>query len=325
MTFNLNRRHVVLGAGALALTSAGARAQAYPSKSIRMVVPLSAASTGDIVARRISDALAAELGQAFVVENLPGAGGVPATAQIARAPKDGYVLGVVSSNHVVAPSVVANIGYDAVKDFTWLSVVGESPFVLAVPATSPARSVKDLIALAKAKPGDITYGSSGNGTVLHLAAVMFANQANIDLKHVPYKGLAPAVNDLLGGTIDALFTAYGPVAGHVQSGKVRLLAISTKTRDPALPELPTLSESGLTDYDYKGWIALIGPADLPKDVSDRMTVALKSVLSKADIREALARSGVNVVGSDPATSATFVARDYARQTELVKLSGAKVE
>lgn len=326
MIFSVNRRAFGLGAGALAIAATtDARAQAFPNRPIRVIVPLSAASTGDIVARKVGESLSAELGQPLIIDNQPGAGGVTATAQIARSAKDGYTLGVVSSNHVVSPSVIPNVGYDAVKDFTWLSILTDNSFVLAVPAASPAKTVKDLIDMAKAKPNDVTYASSGNGTVLHLAGVLFAREAGVSLKHVPYKGLAPAINDLLGGVTDSLFTAYAPIAGHVQAGKLRVLAVSTKTRDPVLPNVPTLIEFGLPNYEYTGWIAMMGPADLPKDVVERMTSALRKVVSSPEIREAFGKVGTIAVGNAPADAAKIVAADFAKQTELVKLAGAKVE
>lgn len=323
----ITRRTFGLGVGAtgLAATSGASFAQTYPARQIRMVLPVSAGSTVDILTRKMQDALAADLGQPLVIDNLPGAGGVPATDQIARAPKDGYTLGMISSNHVVAPNVIKDIPYDAVKDFTVVSVVAGSALALVVNADSPFRSVKDLIDAAKAKPGDITYGSSGNGTILHLASVLFAREAGVDMKHVPYKGVAPMVTDLLGGVINCVITSIASVQSHVASGKLRMLAVSSKERDPAAPSVPSLAESGLPKYDYSAWIAMVGPSNLPALVLERMHKALKAALGKAEVKEALGKAGLNIIGMEGATAQAFLASEAIKHADLVKLSGAKAE
>lgn len=324
---SISRRIFGLGSAAAALTATTGlgHAQAYPARAIRMILPVSAGSTVDILTRRMQDALAGELGQGLVIENLPGAGGVPATDQLARAAKDGYTLGMVSSNHVVAPNVIKDIPYDVVKDFTVVSVVAGSALALVVNADSPFKTVKDLIDAAKAKPGDVTYGSSGNGTILHLACVLFAREAGIDLKHVPYKGVAPMVTDLLGGVVNCVITSLASVQSHVASGKLRMLAVSTRQRDPAAPNVPSLAESGLPKYDYAAWIAMIGPAGLPPPVLDKAQKSVKAALAKPEVKDALTKSGLNIIGMDGPAAQTFLAAEAVKHAELVKLSGAKAE
>lgn len=324
---SITRRTFGLGAAAasLAATSETAVAQAYPARQIRMILPVSAGSTVDILIRKMQDALASDLGQPLVIENLPGAGGVPATDQIARAARDGYTLGMISSNHVVAPNVIKDIPYDAVKDFTVVSVVAGSALALVVNADSPFRTVKDLIDAARAKPGDITYGSSGNGTILHLASVLFANEAGIDLKHVPYKGVAPMVTDLLGNVVNCVITSLASVQSHVASGKLRMLAVSSRQRDPAAPAVPSLAESGLPNYDYSAWIAMIGPAGLPQPVLARMQAAIKAAVTKPEVKEALTKAGLNIIGMEGAAAQAFLAAEAVKHASLVKLSGAKAE
>lgn len=323
----LSRRTFGLGTAAIALTATtGASfAQAYPARPIRMILPLSAGSTVDILIRKMQEALASELGQGLVIENLPGAGGVPATDLIARSQKDGYTLGMVSSNHVVAPNVIKDIPYDAVKDFTVMSVVAGSALALVVNAESPFKTAKDLIDAAKAKPGDITYGSSGNGTILHLACVLFAKEAGIDLKHVPYKGVAPMLTDLLGGVTNCVITSLASVQSHVASGKLRMLAVTSRGRDPAAPNVPSLAESGLPNYDYGAWIAMVGPAALPQPVLDKVQKSVKAALAKPDIKDALGKAGLNIIGTEGPAAQAFLAAEAVKHADLVKLSGAKAE
>ena len=326
MPNTLTRRSLGAGAAALALIGSGARAQgAYPNKPIRLILPLSAGSTVDILTRKLSDALSTALGQPLVIENNPGAGGVVGTAQIARADKDGYTLGMVSSNHVVVPHVIKDVSWNATRDFTPISVVAGSGLALVVNAESPYRTAQELIAAARARPGDITYGSSGNGTILHLASVLFAKEAGIDLKHVPYKGVAPMVNDLLGNVIQCVITSSASVQSHVAAGRLRILAVSTRKREPSLPNIPSLAEVGLVNYDYAAWIAMIGPADLPAAVVERLQTALKTVLGKPDTKEALDKLGLSIIGSDAATAKTFFESELTKHGDLVRLSGAKAE
>ena len=234
----------------LAATVAGAMAPAVswaqgPDKPLRLVLPVSAGSGVDGVARVVGPSLGKALARPVVVENFPGAGGITGTSMIVKAPKDGSVLGMVSNNHVVNPSVFKNIPYDAVDDITPITMIGATPFVLVAHPSVAAKNVRELVALAKAQPGALNYGSSGNGTILHLAAEMFVHEAQVDIKHIPYRGMGPLTADVLGGQIQMAFIAIAVAAPHVKSGALRAMGLSSTTRSPLLPDLPTIVAQGL--------------------------------------------------------------------------------
>ena len=241
----------------LAATVAGAMAPAVswaqgPDKPLRLVLPVSAGSGVDGVARVVGPSLGKALARPVVVENFPGAGGITGTSMIVKAPKDGSVLGMVSNNHVVNPSVFKNIPYDAVDDITPITMIGATPFVLVAHPSVAAKNVRELVALAKAQPGALNYGSSGNGTILHLAAEMFVHEAQVDIKHIPYRGMGPLTADVLGGQIQMAFIAIAVAAPHVKSGALRAMGLSSTTRSPLLPDLPTIAEQGLPHYALDG-------------------------------------------------------------------------
>jgi tripartite-type tricarboxylate transporter receptor subunit TctC len=299
--------------------------QSYPDKPIRMIVPLSAASTVDIVARQLVDQMAPLLGQNLVVDNKPGAGGTIGTNALVRSPADGYTIGMTSSNHVINPDLIKSIPFDSIKDITPISIVATTPVVLVVHPSVAAHTTKEFIALAKEKPGKITYGSAGNGSVLHLAGVMLASQAGIDIEHVPYKGTGPMANDLLGGHIDAGFLSVAAALPYIKAGTMRPIAVSMPQRAEALPDVPTFAESGLPDYNFDAWIALIGPAKLPKPIVDRLYEVAKAALDSQKTKEAFAAQGLSIVGSDPQTAAKFFITELEKHKRLVEQANVKAE
>jgi tripartite-type tricarboxylate transporter receptor subunit TctC len=325
MMLSTQTRRFAAALAALTLAAQPALAQSYPSKPIRLILPLSTGSTGDVVARILAGPMSTALGQNLVVENLPGAGGVTGTQQLVRAPKDGYTIALITSNHVINPGIYKSLPYDSLKDITPITVIGNSPLVLVVNPNVAAKNTQELIALAKARPGTLNYGSSGNGSVLHLAGVLFATEAGIDIRHVPYKGSGPLVGDLLGGQIEMGILGLPSVVGQVKSGKLRAIAVTTTQRTAVMPDVPTLAESGLPNYDFDGWIAFIGPAGLPQAVVDRIASETKAALALKEVQDAFAAQGLVAMGSTPEQSAQFFRTELDKHSRLVKQSGAALD
>jgi tripartite-type tricarboxylate transporter receptor subunit TctC len=300
----LNRRTLL---AALAVLSAGAGAGgvqaqaqvAYPSKPVRWIVPFPPAGAMDVIARTLGEHMGRALGQSFVIENKPGAGGNIGMDLVAKAPADGHTMMIVANGMAVNKFLYGKLSFDPVKDFAPVSLLAVVPNVLVVPAASPVRSVADLIAQARAKPGAITYASAGNGTSLHLAGELFASMAKAELMHVPYKGSGPAVTDLLGGQVDLMFDSLTSARPHIESGKLRALAVTTRTRASALPGVPTLAEAGVPGYELAPWYAVYVPAATPQPVVAKLNQALVDALRKPEVRQRLAAIGAEPVGSSP--------------------------
>ena len=309
----------------LALAISSASAQNFPNRPIRVVVTSSPGSTGDTTMRIIGSALEKVMGQPWVVENIPGSGGIAGTEKVVRAPKDGYTLGLISNNHWINPHVYRNIPFDSEKDIAPISVIGSTPVVLVANPSLYAQNARELVALAKARPGMLNYGSAGNGTVLHLAGVLFTSEAGVDIQHVPYKGLAQMTADLVGGQIQLGWGGVATVAPQIKAGKLRALAVTTTTRSPVLPDVPTLAESGLPNYRFEGWLALVGPAGLPQVLIDRIHAAVKSVLEQKEVQEALAAQGVKSDASPPDATRRFLRVEMDKHEQLVKRAGVKME
>ena len=317
-------RRALAAAIALALPLAGL-AQDWPAKPIRVIVTSSAGSTGDATMRILAPALEKALGQPVVVENIPGAGGVAGTEKAVHAAADGYTLALVSNNHAINPHIIRNIPFDAEKDIAPISVIGSTPVVLVTNPNLPARTTKELIALAKAKPGALNYGSAGNGTVLHLAGVLFTSEAGVDIKHVPYKGLGQMMADVVGGQIEMGWGGVATVAPQVKAGKLRAIAVTTTRRSSVLPDVPTLAESGLPNYRFEGWLALVGPAALPRPIVERMHTAIVTALAQKDVQDALAAQGVTPEGSTPEAARQFIHAEMDKHAQLVQRSGARLD
>ena len=314
----------------LAATMAGAVAPAWTfaqgaDMPLRLVLPVSAGSGVDGVARVLGPSLGKALARPVVVENYPGAGGITGTTMIVKAPKDGSMLGMVSNNHAVNPSVFKNIPYHAVDDITPITLIGATPFVLVAHPSVAAKNVRELVALAKAQPGVLNYGSSGNGTILHLAAEMFVHEAQVDIKHIPYRGMGPLTADVLGGQIQMAFIAVAVAAPHVKAGALRAIGLSSTTRSPLLPDLATIAEQGLPNYALDGWVAVVGPAGLPRAEVDRAYNAVRSAVAAPEVRDALLAQGYQLQSPAPDATAAFFRSEVDRMAKLVKQSGLKLD
>lgn len=298
---------------------------ALSDKPLRMVVPLTAGSTVDAVARALGPGLGRATGHPVVVENVVGAGGIPGTSQIVKAPKDGLTLGMISSNHVINPGIYKTIPYDSLKDITPIAVLATVPLVLVVNAKLPVKSVQELLAYAKAHPGALNYGSAGNGSTLHLAGELLISETGIDMKHVPYRGTGPLITDLVGGQVQLGFVSVSQVAPQVKAGTLRALAVSTPSRSAALPDVPTLAEAGVPRYSFDAWIALIGPSGLPKATVDSFAAAVKSAMATPEAQAAVVGQGLMVLDKGPAEAPSFFQAELAKHQKLVKQSGATLD
>jgi len=324
----LSRRRVaaLFAAALTTLAAAPSFAQDGKAAPIRLIVPLSAGSTVDAIARAMSHQMARVTGHPIVVENLAGAGGVTGTVQIVRAPKDGLTLGMVSSNHVINPSIYKSVPFDSLKDITPISVIGNVPLVLVVnPQRIAAKTTQELVALLKSRPGQVNFGSAGNGSTLHLAGELFSSEAGVDIRHIPYKGTGPLTSDLLGGQVEMAFVSVTAVAPHIKSGKLQAIGVSTTRRVPMLPDVPTLAESGLHRYSFDAWIALIGPAGLSQPLVQKIHADVKTVLAQKEVQDALAAQGITLIGGSPAEAVPFFRSELDKHAALVKRSGATAE
>lgn len=321
----LNRRALVALAALLAV--GGAHADSATDKPLRLILPVGAGSGVDTIIRAVTPALSKALGgQAVVIENLPGAGGITGTAALVKAVPDGLTLGVVSNNHVVNPSVYKKMPFDALNDITPIMVVGATPFVLVVsPAKLPATNVKELVALLKAKPDVYNYASSGNGTILHLGAEMFVDEAGVVMRHIPYKGVGPMVADLIGGQVDLGVLSLPSIQGHLKSGALRAIGVGSAARVPAAPEIPTVAEQGLPNYAIEGWFAVVGPARLPPAQVKRFHAAFTAALAAPEVREAMARQGNVINPTTPEAAASFFRSEQERYAKLVKKAGISLD
>ncbi len=328
MTTRFQRRTVAtLIAAACTAAAWPAIAQtAHPDKPMRVILPLGAGSSVDAIVRAISPALAKALGQPVVIENLPGAGGITGTQAIVKAAPDGLTIGVVSNNHVVNPSVFKKMPFDSLADITPISVVGATPFVVVVnPQKLPARNVKELVALLKAKPGVYNFASSGNGTILHLAAEMFVDEAGVDMKHIPYKGVGPMVTDLIGGQVDFGVLGIPSVQAHIKSGALRAIGVASQKRAPALPDVPTIAEQGLPQYDIAGWFAVVGPARLPAAEVRRIHAAFVTAVADPQVKEAMDKGGNLIAPMTPEASTQYFRSEHDRYARLVKKANITLE
>lgn len=311
--------------GLAALCQPGMAATAYPDHSIRLIVPNSPGSTADAVARVYADAVGQRLGQTLVVENLSGASGIPGTRQLVSAKADGYTLGIVSSNHAINPSLYKSIPYDAVRDITPISIIGTTPLVLVVAEDSPYRTIQNLLNAARKQPGKINYGSSGTGSVLHLAGELLKSRAGIDMMHVPYRGGNVLITDVMSGQVQTAFLAVPSVIAQIQSGKLRALAVSTSDRVAVLPDVPTLQEAGVKDYAYDAWISLIAPAGLPPELVRKLQTVTQQAMQDPKLRKALDPQGFVSEGSSTEQAQRTLTAEIAKTQSLVAGAGLVAE
>lgn len=307
----------------LGVTSTNALA-AYPDKPVTVVVPQSPGGTNDIVARLISDKLAQKLGQPFVVQNKPGAGGNIGTSQVAREAADGYtILFTISSAQAISPAIFKDPGFDPVKDFAPVAAVGTVPNVLCVHPSFPANTLAEFITLVKANPGKYQYASAGNGSLNHLLGAMLDEKGGLKLEHIPYRGVAPGMTDVLGGQVPMLFASLPSSIATIKAGKLRALGVSTKERNPALPDVPAIGEQ-IPGYSGELWIAMYVPQNTPKDVIDMLYKATEAVLADTDVKKKYAELGVEPLSDNPEQLAQRLNDDLKLWSGIVKSSGAKV-
>ena len=310
---------------AVLLACSGLGAYAQSDKPLRMIVPLAAGSTVDAVARAIAPGFGKATGHPVVVENIVGAGGIPGTNQIVKAPKDGLTLGMISSNHVINPGIYKTIPYDSLKDITPIAVLATVPLVLVVNPALPVKSVKDLLAYGKANPGKLNYGSAGNGSTLHLAGELLISETGLDMKHVPYRGTGPLITDLIGGQVQLAFVSISQVGPQVKAGALRALAVSTPARSAALLDVPTVAEAGVPKYSFDAWIALVGPGSLPKAIVEADYAAVKVALASPEAQSALAAQGLTILNTGPELAPAFFQSEMTKHQKLVKQSGATLD
>ncbi|MBL0123249.1 MAG: tripartite tricarboxylate transporter substrate binding protein [Betaproteobacteria bacterium] len=301
-------------------------AGSYPNKSIKIVVPFPPGGATDILARAIGFELQKAWGQTVVIENKPGAGGNTGADLVAKSPADGYTLIMATvGTHAINMSLYAKMPYDAVKDFEPVVLVAGVPNLLVVHPSVNAKTVRELTALAKSQPGKLNVASSGNGTSIHLSAELYKQMAGVDILHVPYKGSAPAVADLLGGQVQMMFDNMPVSLPHVKAGKLRALAVTSMTRSAALPDVPTMDEEGLKGFDATSWFGLLAPAGTPKDIVAKLNAASVKALASAEMRERLAAQGAEPMGNTPDQFAAFIKAEIDKWAKIVKASGARID
>ncbi len=311
---------------ALAAGAGQAAAQGYPAKPIRMIVGSSPGGPIDFAARLSALILTEALGQSVMVENRTGAGGTIGNEFVARAAPDGYTLLTASAATLcVAPSLYPNLPYDALKDFAAITTVANSTFVLVVHPSLPAKTVMEFIALARSRPRQLHFGSAGSGSVTHLAAELFRRMAGIEAVHVPYKGAAPALIDLIGGRLQFTFDSVLTSSPHVKAGKLRALGVTSATRSPVMPELPTIAEAGLPGYEASTWFGLVAPAGTPRDIIAKLNSIMVKSLSSPGTRDRLLAQGLEPVGNTPEQFTQLIRGELPKWAEVVKFSGAKAE
>ena len=316
----------LLVAAALLAGSLPASAQPYPNRPLRIVVPFPPGGGTDIGTRIVAQKLQEAWGQAVIVENKPGAAGIVGTELTAKSAPDGYtfMMGNIGT-HAINVSLYKKLAYDPVRDFAPVSMVADLPLLLLVHPSVPANSVKELIALAKSQPGKLNFSSSGAGGSMHVAAELFKSMTGVDMVHIPYKGGAPAVADLLSGQVALSFSTVLETIQHVKAGKVRALAVTNDHRSIALPDLPTIAEAGLPGYQSISWLALFAPAGTPKDIVNKISAESVRILKLPDVKERLLAQGAEPIGSTPEQLAAILAADIAKYAKVIRESGYKPE
>ncbi len=311
----------------LALAAAGASAQgAYPNRPVKIIVPFGAGGFTDVVARIVGQKLGAAMNGSFVVENKPGAGSTIGADLVAKSAPDGYTLVMISSTHTISPSIYKSLPYDPIKSFTPISKLVDSAYVLVVnPNKLQTSNVKEFIAQAKAKPDSIHYASSGNGSTQHLMGGLFESMTETQLKHVPYRGSNGAMTDLIAGVVDSSFAGLTNALPHLATGKLKALAVTTATRAPQLPNVPTMQEAGVPGYDASNWLALLGPAGMPKDLVQRLNSEIAKIMAQPDTQKALAEAGVQVGLSTPEGLNQLMQVEMTKWAKIVKQAGITIE
>ena len=307
--------------GLAALGAHAAATESYPVRPVRVVVPQSAGGSTDLVARAVGQRMADALGQPMVVDNRPGAGSINGTDIVAKATPDGYTLLVVAASFTITPNIRKKVPYDVVRDFTPISQLATLPHVVVVHPSLPVKSIKELIALAKAKPGELNFASSGIGTSTHMATELFMYLTGTRMVNIPYKGGAPGITALLGGQVQLYFAAISTAIPHVRSGRIRALAVSTKKRSVALPQYPTLQEAGVPGYEHASWVGMLAPDQTPRAVITRLNSEAEKAAQREDVKKLLLRSGVETVGGSPEEFDLVIKTEVVKWARVVKAAG----
>jgi len=313
-------------AGVASLVALPASAQSYPSKPIRILIAQAPGSATDNISRILTGKLAGQLCQQFVIEARPGAGGAIGTEAAARSPNDGYTLFMANnSTHGSNPAVYKKLPYDAVKDFAPIVLIASTPYVLTAHPSLPVKNVKELVALAKKRPGDLNYGSAGNGSTHHLSGELLKSLAGINLVHVPYKGTTPALTGLLSGEVSVMFFTVVGIQPHAKTGKARPLAVTTPTRATLMPELPTMAEAGVPGFEVMSWFGLLAPAGTPPAIISRLNAETAKAMAQPDVTGALRKLGFDARGGSPEQFATHIKSEITRFSKLVKATGITID
>jgi tripartite-type tricarboxylate transporter receptor subunit TctC len=320
-------KNLRLAAAALLVCAAGlASAQNYPTRPIQFIVPFPPGGGNDTVARAIAQQASPALGQPIVVDNRPGAGGIIGADAAAKAAPDGYTifLGGVAT-HAVNPHLHPKLSYDPIKDFAPITLVASAPSVLVVHPSVPAQTIKEFAAYARANPGKLNYASNGNGSSSHMAAVLYETNAGVKMTHVPYKGVGPALTDLMSGRIELMFNSIVAILPHIQAGKLRALAVTSKKRSSLLPDVPTIAESGWPEYEAGSWYGILAPAGTPPAIVSRLHTEIVKALKHPEVEKRLAGEGADVIGSTPQEFAAHIKSELARMGQAIKAAGVKLE
>ena len=323
------RRDTLRQFGALTLAGLGATgttaALAQSDRTVRIVLPVATASGVDTITRAAQAALSKALGHPVIVENQPGAGGIVGTTTLVKSAPDGFTLSFVSNNHVIYPSVYKSLPFDPINDITPIAIVGSTPLIVVVNPKVPANNGKELVALLKSKPGEMTYTSSGNGTILHLAAEMFVDEAGATARHIPYKGVGPMLTDLIGGQVQMGVAALPSVQQHIKSGALRAVGTGTAQRLAAAPDIPTMVEQGMPGYLVEGWFGFIGPKGLPVADVKRLHDAVTAAFAAPEVREAMAKQGNTINVTSTEAAGQFFRSEMAKYAKLVKKAGIELQ
>ena len=325
MKFPLRGAGALLASALFAIAASPALADNYPSKPITIVVPFPPGGTTDVLARTVGQKLTDALGQPVIVDNRPGAGATIGAALVAKSKPDGYTLLMGAVHHTIASGIYSSLPYDFEKDLAPVTVVALVPNVLAINPSVPARNVQELVAYGKSHPGALNFGSNGQGTAQHLIGEEFSLMTGVKMVHVPYKGSAPLVTDLIAGQIQLSFDTITPDLPHIKAGKLRALAVTTAKRSPALPDVPTLAESGLSGFDMGSWFGLLAPAKTPPQIVARLNTEIVKILNQPDVQKTFADIGAQKVGDSPAQMAALIRSDTGKYGALAKKIGVKID
>ena len=322
----MKRLFGAVAAFSILLASAGhSLAQGWPNRPIRMVVPYTPGGYTDLMARLVGQKISEALGQPIVFENKPGANAIIGTDVVAKAAPDGYTFGTVIAAHAVNATLNPKLPYDTLKDFTYVSLMSVAPLIMIAHPSLPANNVKELVALAKSKPGQLNFASSGVGAAAHLTMEMFKSRTGIEMQHIPYKGTAGALQDTVGGQINVMFDIVGPLMPQVRSGNAKAIVVTAKERIPAAPDVPTMAEQGVPDFVSGTWAGIIAPAGTPKEIVDRVAAEAKKALADPAMKAKLAEQGIVAVGDGPDEFRVFVADEIGRWSKVITDAGIKME